>query len=222
MYPQRRQQLTRFLHDHGLDALVLRRPSSVAWAAGGARTHIDVTAETGVAWLVVTADETRVVTSRIEAGRLADEELTGSGYEWTVLDWVTDLTTAVPSGDRVGVDGPMPGRRDVSAELEVARRALLPEEVELYRALGRDAAEALTAAVATCVPGGVRVAVGRADGGRGDGAGCRPAGASRRRRRPRRAIPAPAADADPCGWAGHGSDLRPTARSVRQPDPLRR
>ena len=153
MYPQRRQQLTRFLDDQGLDALVLRRPSSVAWAAAGARTHIDVSGETGVAWLVVTRDETRVVTSRIEAGRMAAEELTGPGYEWTVLDWVTDLATAVPGGDRVGIDGPMPGRRDVSAQLEVARRSLLPEEVELYRALGRDAAEALTAAVAACGPG---------------------------------------------------------------------
>ena len=139
MYSQRRRRLIQFLDDHELDALVLRRPSSVAWAAGGARTHIDVSGDTGVAWLVVTRDGTRIVTSRIEAGRMAAEELTGPGYEWTILDWVTDLGTAVPTGDRVGVDGPMPGRRDVSAELEVARRPLLPEEIELYRALGRDA-----------------------------------------------------------------------------------
>jgi Xaa-Pro aminopeptidase len=152
VYPERRRRLTRFLDEQQLDVLVLRRPSSAAWAARGARTHIDMSGETGVAWLVVTRDGTRVVTSRIEAGRMAAEELTGPGYEWTVLDWVTDLATAVPSGDRVGVDGPMPGRRDVSAELEVARRSLLPEEVELYRALGRDAAEAVTAAIAACGP----------------------------------------------------------------------
>jgi Xaa-Pro aminopeptidase len=152
MHPQRRQRLVRFLDEQELDALVLRRPSSVAWAADGARTHIDVSSETGVAWLVVTRDGTRVITSRIEAGRLAAEELTDPAYEWTVLDWVADLATALPTGDRVGVDGPMPDRRDVSAELEVARRSLLPEEVERYRALGRDAAEALTAAVAGCGP----------------------------------------------------------------------
>jgi Xaa-Pro aminopeptidase len=152
MHPQRRQRLIRFLDEHELDALVLRRPSSVAWAADGARTHIDVSADTGVAWLVVSRDGTEVVTSRIEAGRLRAEELTDPAYEWTVLDWVTDLATAVPAGERVGVDGPMAGRRDVSAQLEVARRSLLPEEVERYRALGRDAAEALTAAVADCGP----------------------------------------------------------------------
>jgi Xaa-Pro aminopeptidase len=105
-----------------------------------------------VAWLVVTGDGTRVVTSRIEADRLAAEELTDPAYEWTVLDWLEDAAGRVPSGDRVGADGPMPRRRDVTAELEVARRTLLPEEVELYRTLGRDAAEALTATARACGP----------------------------------------------------------------------
>ena len=145
MYAGRRERLVRFLDEHDLDALVLRRPSSVAWAAGGARTHIDVTGETGVAWLVVTRESVRGVTSRIEAERLAAEELTDPDLEWTVLDWQTDPASAVPTGDRVGVDGALAGCRDVTAELEVARRSLLPAELELYRALGRDAAEALTA-----------------------------------------------------------------------------
>lgn len=144
MSAARRERLVRFLDEHDLEALVLRRPSSVAWATGG-RTHIDVSGETGVATLVVTRSGTRVVTSRIEADRLAAEELTDPDLDWTVLEWLGDQAGAVPSGDQVGVDGIVAGTRDVSAELGVARRSLLPEEVELYRALGRDAAEALTA-----------------------------------------------------------------------------
>lgn len=150
MYEGRRERLLRFLDEHDLDALVLRRPSSVAWAAGGARAHIDVTGETGVAWLVVTRESVRVVTSRIEAERLGAEELTDPDFDWTVLEWQADQVTEVPTGDRVGVDGALAGCRDVSAELEVARRSLLPEELELYRALGRDAAEALTATARAC------------------------------------------------------------------------
>ena len=142
----------RFLDEHDLDALVLRRPSSVAWAVGG-RTHIDVSGEAGVATLVVTRDGTRVVTSRIEADRLAAEELTDPDLDWTVLEWLDDPAAVLPSGDRVGVDGTWPGGRDVTAELEVARRSLLPEEVELYRGLGRDAAEALTATTRAMGPG---------------------------------------------------------------------
>jgi Xaa-Pro aminopeptidase len=153
MYPQRRARLLRFLDEYDLDALVLRRPHNVAWAAEGARTHIDVSGELGVAWLVISRDGTRVITSRIEAERLRAEELTDPEYEWTVLDWLEDPATQLPAGGRIGVDGGLPGRRDVTAELEVARRSLLPEEVELYRALGRDAAEALTAAAERCGPG---------------------------------------------------------------------
>jgi Xaa-Pro aminopeptidase len=150
--PARRERLVRFLDEHDLDTLVLRRPSSAAWATGG-RTHVDVTAETGIATLVVTRAGTRVVTSRIEADRLAAEELTDPELDWTVLEWPDDPAATVPTGDRVGVDGMVPGCRDVTTELEVARRRLLPEEVELYRALGRDAAEALTATARAMGPG---------------------------------------------------------------------
>ncbi|HEV7657242.1 MAG TPA: M24 family metallopeptidase [Mycobacteriales bacterium] len=153
MYAERHRRLSRFLDEHELDALVLRRPANVAWAGEGARTHIDMSGELGVASLVVTREGTRVVTSRIEAERLAAEELTDPAYEWTVLDWIEDATDHLPAGERVGVDGLLPGRRDVTAELEVARRSLLPQEVALYRALGRDSAEALTAAVTGCGPG---------------------------------------------------------------------
>lgn len=152
MDPRRRARLVQVLDDERLDALVLRRPPSVAWAADGARTHIDVTAEAGIAWLVVTRDEVRVVTSTVEAERLAAEELTDGDLRWTALDWDADLATAVPTGDRVGTDGVLAGCRDVSAALEAARRILLPAEQERYRALGRDAAEALTATVLACGP----------------------------------------------------------------------
>lgn len=153
MNPERHSRIVRLLDDEDLDALVLRRPANVAWASLGARTHIDVTGEAGVAWLVVTRDGTRVVTSRVEVDRLRAEEFADDRPEWTVLDWDADLATAVPSGERVGTDGPVPGSRDVSGAIEAARRMLLPEEVERYRALGRDAAEALTATCTACGPG---------------------------------------------------------------------
>ena len=152
MQPERRARLVRLLDDEGLDALILRRPPNVAWAAGGARTHIDVTADAGVAWLVIGRDEVRVVTSGVEAGRLAAEEFPDPSFQWTVLDWDADLATAVPGGERVGTDGTLPGRRDVSGAIEAARRVLLPDEQERYLALGRDTAEALTATAVACGP----------------------------------------------------------------------
>ena len=153
MHPDRHARLIRLLDDEGLEALVLRRPANVAWATLGARTYIDVSDGAGVGWLVVSRDEVRVVTSRIEADRLRTEELADDGLKWTVLDWAADAATAIPTGDRVGCDGLLPGTRDVSGAIEVARRMLLPEEVERYRVLGRDTAQALTAGCVACGPG---------------------------------------------------------------------
>ena len=136
----------------GLDALVLRRPGNVAWFSGGGRTHILATPEVGVAALVVRHDGVEVVTAVNEAPRLRAEELGGLSAEWTVLPWSRPLDTALPRGDGVGCDGPLDGARDVAAEVEALRRSLSPEDVARYRAVGRDAAEAMTDAAAMLSP----------------------------------------------------------------------
>jgi len=149
---EKQQRVHRLLDEHDLDALVLRRTSNVAWWSGGGRTHIPLTAEAGVAWVVVRRDGDTVVTAVNEAERIRTEELAGVADELVVLEWSSDLASAVPSGERVGVDGALPGRRDVSGAVEATRRALTPAEVERYRANGRDAAEALTDACAALRP----------------------------------------------------------------------
>lgn len=136
---------TRALLDTDVDAVVLRTPGSVAWLSGGGRTHIDSTAAAGVAAVVVRAEGVTVVTAVNEADRLAREELGGLGdAAWTVLPWEEDLTTALPAGSRVGTDLPYRDCRDLAGPLEAARRSLTVAEADRYRALGADAAVALT------------------------------------------------------------------------------
>lgn len=62
------------LHNHNLDALVLRRVSSVAWATCGAPTYVNTAADTGVATLVIKPGQRHLITSRIEVPRLENEE----------------------------------------------------------------------------------------------------------------------------------------------------
>ena len=50
----------------------------------------------------------------------------------------------VVGAGKVISDRPLPGEFPLPAELVAAKRRLLPDELERYRVLGRDAAEAMT------------------------------------------------------------------------------
>lgn len=143
MSEQRRRVLS-LLDAEGLDALILRRPGNVAWYSGGGRTHILAAQEVGVADVIVTREGDEVVTAVNEAPRLEAEELGALGASFRVLDWDAPREPALPTGDRVGCDSPLPGTRDAAHSVEALRRMLTPAELERYRALGRDSAGALT------------------------------------------------------------------------------
>ena len=140
----KRDRLLAVLEAERLDALVLRRPGNVAWYSCGGRTHVVATPEIGVADVVVKPEGDEVVTAVNEAPRLEAEELGALDATFTVLGWDEDRVPALPAGRTVGSDSGLPGTKDVASSIEAARRGLTPPEVERYRALGRDAAEALT------------------------------------------------------------------------------
>lgn len=150
------------LDAQGLDAVVLRSPANAAWWSGGGRTHVELTSEVGVADLVLTRDDagtgiaTTVVTWVNEATRLQAEELAGleaaGPVHWQVLPWTQRREGVLPTGPRVGSDLALPGCVDVSSRLVRLRAPLVPAEVERLRALGRDAAQALTAVCARLSP----------------------------------------------------------------------
>lgn len=149
---EKRRRLYDLMDADGLEAIVLRRPGNAAWYSGGGRTHILAVQEAGVAAIIVRRDRDEVVTAVNEAPRLAAEELAGLGAQVTVLPWDEDIATAVPHGATVGVDGQAPDCRDVSSLVEAARRSLTEPELERFRALGRDAAEAMTDACFSIEP----------------------------------------------------------------------
>jgi Xaa-Pro aminopeptidase len=150
---EKRRRLHAVLDAEELDALVLRRPGNVAWYSGGGRTHIVAVQDVGVADVVVRRDGDEVVTAVNEAARIEAEELGALGATFRVLPWPEDREGALPTGERLGSDSPLPGAKDVSAAVEAARRSLTAGEVDRYRELGRDAAQALTQACLALEPG---------------------------------------------------------------------
>src|SRR5207248_403664 len=83
-----------------------------------------------------------------EADRLAAEELPPGldvwAGPWNDPDARQAHVNALVGDGTVVSDRPTAGEEPWSAELVAAKRRLLPVEVERYRALGRDAAEAMT------------------------------------------------------------------------------
>lgn len=142
-------RLRALLDEHGAEALVLTRIANFAWASGGGRSFINIAAETGAAWAVVTPARVWVITSNIEAQRLAEEELTGLDWDVAPYPWWSDagpgalLANLVGGAVRLLADGGVPGATDVGRRLVELRSQLSVEEQARARALGRDTGLAL-------------------------------------------------------------------------------
>jgi len=152
----KQERIRALLARHDLDALLLRRVSSFAWATCGAASYVNTATTTGEAALLITPQGRYLITNNIEAPRLEQEEgLTTQGWQFRVARWheeqkaVDELT----AGLRVGGDGPYPGVTDLSAELASLRAALTPEEGERFRTLGRLCAAAMDEAARAIRPG---------------------------------------------------------------------
>lgn len=127
----------------------LRGVDWFAWATCGGSNVVILSTETGVAEVLVTATRAWILTDEIEAERLAAEELPAEGYAVWAGPWNDPAARAALVRDVVGdgvviSDRPAESEQPLPASLVAAKRRLLPEEVERYRALGRDAAEAMT------------------------------------------------------------------------------
>ncbi len=148
-------QVEALLDDLGLETIVLKRVSSVAWATCGASTYVNTASTEGVATLVIKRGERHLFTTNIEAPRLANEEgLEAQGWTIHPYDWWEgeyDTARFVTGG--IGCDVPMQGAVDVSAAISRLRSILQADERDRFRALGRICGDAMQSAVARVQPG---------------------------------------------------------------------
>jgi antitoxin VapB len=153
---EKHRRIREFLAQQKLDALLLQRASSFAWATSGASSYINTASTTGAASLLVTPSERYLIADNIETPRLEQEEgLAAQGWQSRTHRWyeggtaIEDLT----QGLTLGSDMPYPGARDVSGELARLRARLTPQEGEKFRALGRACGEAMNSAIRAVRPG---------------------------------------------------------------------
>lgn len=144
-------RLRALLEDRGADAIVLTRIANFAWLTCGGRSFINVAAEGGAAWAVVDRARVTVLTSNIEARRLAEEEIEGTGFAIEACDWwdggglTTGLRRLLGGEARLLCDAEVPGAEGVGAAVAAMRVELTAGEQARAAAVGRDAALALEA-----------------------------------------------------------------------------
>jgi len=144
------------LQTKGLDALLMRRVSSFAWATCGGSSYVNTATSEGVAALLITPSGLHLITDSIESPRLEKEQkLKEQGWEFHVHLWheQQELISRLAGGLKLGADVPYPGAVDLSGELARLRGRLTPEEVERFRDLGGRCAQAMEAAIRSVKPG---------------------------------------------------------------------
>lgn len=147
-----------YLDWKGLHGLFLVSRANFAWATGGGDDHVGLATEAGVATLFLARDRRCVITDNIEAPRLRAEEVLEPDWEFLEVPWheprardraVLDLAAGRP----VESDLPLADLPIAGPDLAALRFSLLPEELERYRWLGREAAISLETAGRQVKPG---------------------------------------------------------------------
>jgi Xaa-Pro aminopeptidase len=155
-FDERHNRISSLLRERKLDALLLQRVSSFAWATCGAASYVNTATSDGAASLLITPAGRYVITNNIEATRLEQEEkLSAQGWELRLSPWHkhNDAVAELTRDLRLGADAPIPGATDLSGELARLRASLTPEEGERFRALGRICAKAMNTAARSIRPG---------------------------------------------------------------------
>jgi Xaa-Pro aminopeptidase len=146
-----------FMEQEGYGALLLGQLSNIAWACCGADTHVVLAGSEGIARVLVTPDRAIVLTTNIEAARLAEEELTDLPVELVEFPWWEDRAGADLIADfaecRCGADVPFSKTEFIPGQIRALRTPLTEGELARYRVLGAEAESALRSVACRVAPG---------------------------------------------------------------------
>lgn len=140
----RQQRLDAYLEANDLHSVWFARPNSFAWLTGG-NNVVDREGDIGVAAAGYDGDGVVVVTNDIEAGRLRDEEV-GEDVDVIEFEWHAESLAEAVEAEAEGpaaADFEVPGFASVDAG--ALRQPLSESDIDAYRSLGRQTAEAVEA-----------------------------------------------------------------------------
>ncbi|MDZ8187371.1 MAG: M24 family metallopeptidase [Nostoc sp. ChiSLP02] len=146
------------LRENEVQGLRLRGTDWFAWVTAGASNTVLLTAETGVAEVLVTTEGAWVLTDEIEAQRLIDEELP-TNFQVYVNPWADGAAAResfvrdVTGGGKVISDRPISNLENpLPPTLQTHKRVMMPSELERYRQVGQKASQAMTEVLKAAKP----------------------------------------------------------------------
>src|ERR687890_176142 len=145
--------LRELMDARGVGALLLSSPANFAWYTGGADNRVDHGDPVGVASVLLTGEDSYILTNNIEAPRMREEQT--PGIEVVEHPWHEepgDLLRELAGGASVGADVSSGFGQDLSAEIPPLRYVLDEDAIETYRRLGEDTCLAVSEAAGSLSP----------------------------------------------------------------------
>jgi Xaa-Pro aminopeptidase len=141
-----------------VDAVYLEQWANIAWLCGGRGNRVVLDEPTGLCGVLVGHNGAWLLVPNNEAARCRAEAFRGLDIPvvtqpWYRLPLARAARPLLPAGAVLSADVPTDGPATAGDLVAPLRQRLGEPEVERFRALGRDAAEALEAAVAEARPG---------------------------------------------------------------------
>ena len=139
-----------WLQRNGLEALLINSQANFAWLTGGGQNYVYVGDAAGEAYLLVALDRTYLLTNNIEARRLQDEEVADLPFEavtwsWHKADAARKKLTSLCNVSKAVSDLSSLGLAMAPDGFNELRYTMSPPEIERYRSLGQEAAQAVEA-----------------------------------------------------------------------------
>ncbi len=145
---EKERRIRAFLRAKGLHALLLKRQANFSWLTAGGLNLVGITTEVGAASLLITGEGKFVITSNIEAPRMAAEEnLEAQGFAIRSFPWYEEreaaLVAEIVGTGTLGSDVPFPQAVVLTEEIGRLRYTLTADELVRYRWLGERVSGAL-------------------------------------------------------------------------------
>jgi antitoxin VapB len=148
-----------WLRKAGAGAVLLGGQESFAWMTCGGDSHVSLAQREGAASVLVTEKSAHLLAANNELARILDEETALLPLDPVSWPW-HQQARAREAVDRLVAHGPVVtdlgqlGLPKADGTLAALRFTLTPSELERYRTLGRDAADAVESACEEARPGG--------------------------------------------------------------------